>query len=204
MSLLPKKCIFGLILLVTTFQYQMAADILSLVKPAKDLTPAIFAKAQPNDLLCMVSKPDNPCDKAAQRGGIAALLECAGRIVSRILDSGHHKNYLCEYRDYDSGNFSDVNYTNEFQWLDASYEQLSAWLTSESKAEIGDDGMYFVFRKNEFNSVMAPSICVKSTRNKGLEFGYELVSDNGKKHCDTFVGAVYYSPFIVVNDESLQ
>ena len=170
MSFLPKKCIFGLILLVTTFQYQMAAEILSLVKPAKDLTPAIFAKAQPNDLLCMVSKSDNPCEQAAKKGAVA-LAQCIGRIVVRILHNGHHKNYLCEYRDYDSGNFSEVNYTDEFEWLDAGYEQLSAWLTSEAKAEMGEDGMYFVFRKREFDSAMAPSICVKSTHNKGLEFG---------------------------------
>ena len=182
MSLMHKVC--STLLLLSAFAFNAHADTLpNHMKDASELTAGIVKAARPNVLLCIL-----PSVPGADMGDI----------IGKVTPGSDPDSFVCEYTQFINDVAMGPYVTTDFQWLNATYEQLASWLTSLAHIEKSDKGHYYVLRCSEHNPDHPPAICAQSTSSKGFEFGYETVSDNGHKSCGTFVGAVYTSPFFDV------
>ncbi|WP_448215540.1 hypothetical protein [Endozoicomonas sp. 2B-B] len=172
----------------------MQADFSSgMMKDAGELTTHIFEAAHPDVLMCMPS--DTPAD--------------AGDLIGKVIPGTEPDSFVCAYPRLLGVVVQDTQYTANFDWLDANYEQLATWLSSFAHIEKNDNGYQYISRsyyvfKNRNQNAGHLDICVQSTVGKGFEFGYETESDNGEKSCGLFVGALYFSPFFrpALNDQS--
>ncbi|WP_419536879.1 hypothetical protein [Endozoicomonas sp.] len=181
MNSLRKVCSLFLLLAVMVFQVH-ATDFPDHLKDASKLTAKVYKKVKPNVLLCIL--PHN-----AESG-------VSGDVIGKVIPGNRARTYLCEYT-LPTNDILTVPFTTpDFQWLDVNHGQLASWLTSFASVEKSDNGKpYFVLRHHEHNPEHAPAICVQTTAQKGFEFGYETMSDDGQKSCSNFVGATYPSPF---------
>lgn len=164
-----------------------------MMKDAGELTTDIFEAAHPDVLMCM------PSDTGTD----------AGNLIGKVIPGTAPDSFVCAYPRLLGVVVQDTQHTANFDWLDATYEQLATWLTSFAHIEKNDNGYQYVSRsyyvfKNRNQNAGHLDICVQSTVGKGFEFGYETVSDNGEKSCGLFVGALYFSPFFrpALNDQS--
>ncbi len=195
--------LFFTLLLLSTITLNVRADTCprntqadfssGMMKGAGELTTDIFEAAHPDVLMCM------PSDTRAD----------AGDLIGKVIPGTEPDSFVCAYPRLLGVVVQDTQYTANFDWLDANYEQLATWLTSFAHIEKNDNGYYYVSRsyyvfKNRNQNAGHLDICVQSTVGKGFEFGYETVSDNGENSCGLFVGALYFSPFFrpALNDQS--
>ncbi len=185
MNIIHKVCALLLYLMAASFQAN-ADELPHHLKDASQLTQSIYEKAKPSVLLCVL--PFSPES------------DMSGDIIGKVIPGTKPGTFICEYTRFLHGVANGSDVSTDFKWLGTTYDQLASWLTSLAHIEKNDKGHYYVLRNPEHTPEHPPAICAQSTLEKGFEFGYETVSDDGQKSCGHFVGAVYSSPYFVFED----
>lgn len=132
--------LFFTLLLLSTITLNVRADTCprntqadfssGMMKGAGELTTDIFEAAHPDVLMCM------PSDTRAD----------AGDLIGKVIPGTEPDSFVCAYPRLLGVVVQDTQYTANFDWLDANYEQLATWLTSFAHIEKNDNGYYYVSR----------------------------------------------------------